>query len=558
MKDNKKPRPLFPKESNDSNCNIFETLTTLDQKSKSDFCRKISQKIKSTFSPSSVMNIGYDLEFLVQSLRDIGIEAYGIDISKNNNSKISDDIKPDSPICLDSNLLSIAKKYDLITCIGVLERLPEEEVIKAIQNMIQYSDTILFSSFPGNSENPEYINVQPPEYWISIFGKFGYALDLSYNSSFMSPHDFAFRKRKYLNFSLLSRPLRIFILSSNANDACAEVRLFRPLSYFEKHNKLALRIFSPNKRRPPSLDNVDWADLVIIQRIKSSFWKPYLTRAKKNKIPVIYEIDDNLLEIPPRHPQYSYWEKIKNNPKYRWYLRNADCITTTTRPLAYYLKQFNKNIFLLPNYIDSTLYPKQEVEIENKNSNGKIFTIGYAGSSTHSYDFEPICSALKKINKLFSKKIQFHFIGFAPSELLKETNLMFDGRCIPYYDYLNNIHQKKIDLCLAPLIDNSFNECKSNIKFLEYTLVGIPGIYSKVGPYKNTIKNGVTGFLVEKNNEKQWVEALRNILEKPESLNQIRSNAQKYINSSFMLKDHYREWWDTYLHTIINIRGDLD
>jgi len=557
MKDNKKPRPLFPKESNNSNCNIFETLTTLDQKGKSDFCRQIAQKIKSTLSPLSVINIGYDLGFLVQSLRDIGIEAYSIDISKNNNSKITDDIKPYSPIGSDSNLLSIAKKYDLITCIGVLERLPEEEVIKAIQNMIRYSDTILLSSFPGNSENPEYINIQPPEYWVSIFGKFGYALDLSYNSSLIWPHDFLFRKRKYLDFSLLSRPLRIFILCSNTNDACAQIRLCRPLSHLEKQGKLAMKIFPLNKKHPPSFDNLDWADLVIFQRTRSFFWKPYLKYAKEKKIPVIYEIDDNLLELPPRHPQYSYWKKIKNNPKYTWYLRNADGITTTTRPLAYYLKKFNENVFLLPNYIDSTLRPTQDMETENKNSDGKTFTVGYAGSITHSYDFEPICSALKKINKLFSKKIQFHFIGFAPSKLLKETNLIFDGRCIPYYDYLNNLHQKKIDLGLAPLIDNSFNECKSNIKFLEYTLAGIPGVYSKVGPYKNTIKNGVTGFLVKKNNEKQWVEALTNILENPKSLNQIRANAQKFMEDSFMLKDHYREWWDTYLHMLVRVRGNL-
>jgi len=543
------------KGSNNPNYHIFETSTE-NQKEKLDVFRGIAQKIKSALSPRSVLTLGDGHEFLVESLREIGVEAYCSDIPKNRISQERDDNKGYVSIDSGSNFLTTCKKYDLITCIGAIEPLSEEEGVKAIQNMVQYSDSILFA-FSDNFDNPLHINVQPSEYWVSIFGKLGYALDISYDASFLCSQALLFRKRKYLDFSLLSRPLRIFILSSNANDACAEVRLCRPLSYFEKHNKLALRIFSPNRKRPPSLDNINWADLVIFQRIKSSFWKPYLKRAKKNKIPVIYEIDDNLLQIPPKHPQYSYWKKIENNPKYLWYLRNADCITTTTRPMAYYLKKFNNNIFLLPNYIDATLFPSQEREKEKTATNGKIFTIGYAGTITHSYDFELICSTLKKVNKSFSDKIRFHFFGFAPSELLKETNVSFDGRNFPYFYYLNNIYQKNIDLGLAPLSDNFFNECKSNIKFLEYTLLGIPGIYSKVGPYKDTIKDGVTGFLVKENNQEQWLETLRYIIERPEILNEIRFNAQKYVDTSFMLKDHYREWWDTYLDTIIRIRGEL-
>ncbi|MFW6311524.1 MAG: hypothetical protein ACOC1K_04740 [Nanoarchaeota archaeon] len=42
-----------------------------------------------------------------------------------------------------------------------------------------------------------------------------------------------------------------------------------------------------------------------------------------------------------------------------------------------------------------------------------------------------------------------------------------------------------IDIGLAPLLDHDFNNSKSNIKALEYTAAGIPGIYSKMKPYEN-------------------------------------------------------------------------
>lgn len=42
------------------------------------------------------------------------------------------------------------------------------------------------------------------------------------------------------------------------------------------------------------------------------------------------------------------------------------------------------------------------------------------------------------------------------------------------FNYPREIQLRQIDLLLAPLIDNEFNRCKSNIKFLEFGALGIP------------------------------------------------------------------------------------
>jgi len=72
------------------------------------------------------------------------------------------------------------------------------------------------------------------------------------------------------------------------------------------------RTFPINKKQPLPLDLLDWADLLILQRIKSLYWRHYIKYARKKGIPVVYEMDDNLLEIPSGHPHYSFWDKIKN------------------------------------------------------------------------------------------------------------------------------------------------------------------------------------------------------------------------------------------------------
>src|SRR5690606_41513456 len=50
---------------------------------------------------------------------------------------------------------------------------------------------------------------------------------------------------------------------------------------------------------------------------------------------------------------------------------------------------------------------------------------------------------------------------------------------------------------LSPLRDTPFNAVKSDIKFLDYGLAGVAGIYSRAGPYGGTLEDGVQGLLVE-------------------------------------------------------------
>ena len=62
-----------------------------------------------------------------------------------------------------------------------------------------------------------------------------------------------------------------------------------------------------------------------------------------------------------------------------------------------------------------------------------------------------------------------------------------------------------LDLALAPLEDNLFNRCKSNLKFLEYGACGYPVIASDIECYRGS---GLPVTLV-KNRYRDWLEAIR-------------------------------------------------
>jgi glycosyltransferase involved in cell wall biosynthesis len=73
-----------------------------------------------------------------------------------------------------------------------------------------------------------------------------------------------------------------------------------------------------------------------------------------------------------------------------------------------------------------------------------------------------------------------------------------------------------LDIGLAPLQDTEFNRGKSNLKVLEYGVMGVPTIASPVYPYSNTIDNGVDGIIVHKNRTKSWVKALVHLIDNKE------------------------------------------
>ena len=70
------------------------------------------------------------------------------------------------------------------------------------------------------------------------------------------------------------------------------------------------------------------------------------------------------------------------------------------------------------------------------------------------------------------------------------------------------------DINLAPLErQNVFTDCKSEVKYLEAGLLGIPTVASPVGGFAKAITNGQTGFLCESSPE--WEAVLGNLIEQP-------------------------------------------
>ena len=114
------------------------------------FFAGIADAIVETIHPASVLDAGCAMGFLVEALRDRGVEAEGVDISEYAISLVREDMRGFTRV--GSITDPLPHHYDLIVTIEVLEHLDEATGREALANLARHSDDILFSSSPDDLE----------------------------------------------------------------------------------------------------------------------------------------------------------------------------------------------------------------------------------------------------------------------------------------------------------------------------------------------------------------------------------------------------------------------
>ncbi len=156
------------------------------------FFSQVAGRIAEDIRPTKVLDAGCALGFLVEALRDRGIEAWGVDVSPWAISQVPEAIEP---YCSVSSLSDeITGHFDLITLIEVIEHMPASSAGSVISNISRHCDAVLFSSTPDGFEEPTHINVRTPDYWASLFAANGFIRDFAYDASYLSPSAALFRR----------------------------------------------------------------------------------------------------------------------------------------------------------------------------------------------------------------------------------------------------------------------------------------------------------------------------------------------------------------------------
>ena len=152
----------------------------------------VADMIVADISPKTVLDVGCGMGFLVESLRDRGVEANGFDVSEYAIAHVRDDMRA---YCWQASAADpFPRRYDLIVCIEVLEHLEPEGAVRAIANICSATDDVIFSSTPVDFAEETHVNVQPPEHWALQFARHGFFRDVDFDGSIITAWTARFRK----------------------------------------------------------------------------------------------------------------------------------------------------------------------------------------------------------------------------------------------------------------------------------------------------------------------------------------------------------------------------
>jgi glycosyltransferase involved in cell wall biosynthesis len=279
-----------------------------------------------------------------------------------------------------------------------------------------------------------------------------------------------------------------------------------------------------NKVHPPS---VDACDIVVFQRPSTSQAASALEQALAAGKRVVVDIDDDMWSIHPSNPAFAHWNGTQRQVVLEFCLSAAELVTVSTPDLQSIVRPMNRNVTIIPNMLPAEHWPSERV----RRQRGGRLVVGWAGSRHHEVDLALLTGTAETLLE-GHPDVEVAIAGMKEIPFRPHDRIRFiDGVMIEQYP--STLAQ--FDVGMIPLVDARFNRCKSDLKFLEYSMIGIPTVASKVAPYEGSVVHGVNGFLAR--NPKDWLKHLRRLIEDAELRDSIGQAAREFAETRTIQKN---------------------
>lgn len=159
-----------------------------------EFFGRVAEGLVRDFQPDTVFDAGCAIGLLVEQLVERGVDAEGADISEYAISQVPESIRDRCRVA--SLVEPLSKRYDLITCVEVVEHLPADEIHQALENLCGATDRLVLSTTPRDFGEPTHVNVQPAENWSAMLAQLGFLRNLDVDLSYLSPWAALYERRK--------------------------------------------------------------------------------------------------------------------------------------------------------------------------------------------------------------------------------------------------------------------------------------------------------------------------------------------------------------------------
>jgi O-antigen biosynthesis protein len=275
--------------------------------------------------------------------------------------------------------------------------------------------------------------------------------------------------------------------------------------------------------------------------------------AKKLGKEIIFETDD--LVFDPKYVQDTDHYKKMNTLERKQYEKGVaeeilkdpyvkTCVTTTAY-LAKILDNYGKKVFVSKNKLSlKELEVAEKIVSERRCKEvSNIVRIGYfAGTKGHDQNLATIEDVLVRIlEKYPNTKLVLAGplnVGDRFDELRDRIEKL---PFAPWEEHLKNIFN--VDINIIPLENNPFCESKSELKFFEAGIIGVPSVAVSNQTYREAIDDGEDGFLA--GSDEEWFEKLEKLI-LDENLRHIigKEAREKSLREYTTKNSHNKEYYD--------------
>lgn len=309
-------------------------------------------------------------------------------------------------------------------------------------------------------------------------------------------------------------------------------------------------------QNPAVIDNLRHFDAVVFSRADTPAHSMILLEAKLAGLRVIFDIDDNLILLPPSIPAYSAWHhrgSTKITPRF-WYLKRnirlADVLTVSTEMLGRQLcngephaLRPRNDFVLLPNQILASewqdLEPARADAAQATKAPGEIW-VGWWGIYNHWDDWRDIAPYIEPVIARRSN-VRLVILGMPEAAhlfpaLRKSDQLIIGDFVAPDELAPYRALVKAFDVALAPTSPCLFNESKSDLKMLQYGAAGVPVIASK------TTYDGWQSYATILDSPVSWGHALSIVLERLPDARAQAARLHEFVMKYRTYEGNFRKW----------------
>ena len=313
-------------------------------------------------------------------------------------------------------------------------------------------------------------------------------------------------------------------------------------------------------------EQIMWADVVLISNILK-FGGPYTLRVaqvtKECGKFLHFDTDDLLTELYEEHKLLGVYKENQLDEITKFIYYNSDLVTVTQVKFAQRIAPYvSKILAVVKNCIDYSLpcwnAPKTFT---------KYVRVGWAGGIHHAPDVKIIKGVPHLVNQTVGREnVKWDFYGAPPPDPNRPKDWQdtvwpeyqasilagFKGHknyqihyAAPPDQY--GVYYANMDLAIAPLQMNPFNDSKSDIKIAEAGRYKIPLISSNVGCYNETIENGKNGYLIDPDAPKtEWTRILTKVIKDKKHRIELGENLHAITEQKFNARTQVQYRLDLY------------